>query len=329
MIDSHYANLVSARLDKFKQVRNGVYTFRCPYCGDSQKYKNKTRGYFFTKKSGLVFKCHNCGVGRSFGNFLKEQASDVYDEYVMERYKSGLTGKYTNTASPKTFVRPRPTFPRKNNIEGLQRCDSLNKKHPAYEYLLSRQLDPSLFYYTDEFCTWANTQKYTFTDIKKDHPRIIIPFIDVNKKWFGFQGRSLIPNDRMRYITIMLDENSKKIYGLDKIDYNKTVYIVEGPFDATFLGNSIAMAGSDVDIRKDYWSDHIWVYDNEPRNREIVNKLNRRIDDGDKVVIWPTNIKQKDINDMVLAGHDVQSLVELNSYQGLEAKVKFTEWKKV
>ena len=214
MIDNHYANLVSARLDKFKQIRNGVYTFRCPYCGDSQKYKNKTRGYFFTKKSGLVFKCHNCGVGRSFGNFLKEQANDVYDEYVMERYKSGLTGKHRNVKTPK-IVRPKPNFPSKKDIEGLQRCDSLNKKHPAVEYLLSRQLNPSLFYYTDEFCKWANTQKYTFTDIKKDHPRIIIPFIDINKKWFGFQGRSLISNDRMRYITIMLDENSKKIYGLD------------------------------------------------------------------------------------------------------------------
>ena len=267
MIDNHYANLISARLDKFKQVRNGVYTFRCPYCGDSQKYKNKTRGYFFTKKSGLVFKCHNCGVGRSFGNFLKEHANDIYDEYVMERYKSGLTGKHRNVKTPK-IIRPKPNFPRKNNIEGLQRCDSLNKKHPALEYLLSRQLNPSLFYYTDEFCTWANTQKYTFTDIKKDHPRIIIPFIDIDKKWFGFQGRSLIPNDRMRYITIMLDENSKKIYGLDKIDYNKAVYIVEGPFDSTFLGNSVAMAGADVDIRKDYWSDHIWVYDNEQRNRQ-------------------------------------------------------------
>ena len=328
MIDNHYANLVSARLDKFKQIRNGVYTFRCPYCGDSQKYKNKTRGYFFTKKSGLVFKCHNCGVGRSFGNFLKEQANDVYDEYVMERYKSGLTGKHRNVKTPK-IVRPKPNFPRKKDIEGLQRCDLLNKKHPAVEYLLSRQLNPSLFYYTDEFCKWANTQKYTFTDIKKDHPRIIIPFIDINKEWFGFQGRSLISNDRMRYITIMLDENSKKIYGLDKIDYNKAVYIVEGPFDSTFLDNSVAMAGSDVDIRQDYWSDHIWVYDNEPRNREIVNKLSRRIDNGDKVVIWPLNMQQKDINDMVLAGHKVQSVVESNTYQGLEAKVKLTEWKRV
>ena len=325
MIDAHYANLVSSRLDKFKRVKEGTFNFRCPYCGDSQKYKNKARGYLFTMKSGLVFKCHNCGVGRSFGNFLKEQANDLYDEYVMERYKKGLTGKGRNVSNPKLSFE-KPVFKKHGEV---QKVSELNKKHPAYEYLVKRNLDTSLFYYTDKFCTWVNTQKPTFTDVRKDHSRIIIPFIDSDGKWFGLQGRSLNPKDKMRYITIMLDENKPKIYGLDRINKTKTVYIVEGPFDSTFLDNSVAMAGSDVDPRTYNWSDYIWVYDNEPRNREIVNKLSRRIDNGDKVVIWPSNIVQKDINDMVLAGHNVQSLVELNSYQGLEAQVKLTEWKKV
>jgi hypothetical protein len=127
----------------------------------------------------------------------------------------------------------------------------------------------------------------------------------------------------------MLDENKPKIYGLERIDTNKAIYIVEGPFDSTLLGNSLAMAGSDVDSRTFGWSNYIWVYDNESRNREIVNRISKSIDRGDKVVIWPSNIQEKDINDMVIAGHDVQSLVELNTYQGLEAQVKLTEWKKV
>tara|TARA_B100000427_G_scaffold229094_1_gene192392 strand:+ start:22 stop:405 length:384 start_codon:yes stop_codon:yes gene_type:complete len=127
----------------------------------------------------------------------------------------------------------------------------------------------------------------------------------------------------------MLDENKPKIYGLERIDTNKAIYIVEGPFDSTLLGNSVAMAGSDVDCRTYNWSDYIWVYDNEPRNREIVNRISKSIDRGDKVVIWPNNIQEKDINDMAIAGHDVKSLVELNTYHGLEAQVKLTEWKKV
>ena len=270
----------------------------------------------------MVYKCHNCGVGRTLPNFLKDQAPDLYDEYIMERYKSGTTGKGSYVPKPKF---KKPVFKKNGNLENIS---SLNTEHAAYKYITKRGLDPSLFYFTDKFCTWVNTQKPTFKDITKDHPRIIIPFIDKDGEWFGFQGRTLNPKDKLRYITVMLDENKPKIYGLERIDTNKAIYIVEGPFDSTLLGNSLAMAGSDVDSRTFGWSDYIWVYDNESRNREIVNRISKSIDRGDKVVIWPNNIQEKDINDMVIAGHDVQSLVELNTYQGLEAQVKLTEWKR-
>ena len=91
----------------------------------------------------------------------------------------------------------------------------------------------------------------------------------------------------------MLDDEAPKIYGLDKINKSKPIYIVEGPFDSLFLENSVAMAGSDLDPRTFGWSDYIWVYDNEPRNREIVNRISKSIDRGDKVVIWPHNLQQK------------------------------------
>ena len=271
----------------------------------------------------MVFKCHNCGVGRTLPNFLKDQAPDLYDEYIIERYKKGTTGKGSYVPKPKF---EKPVFKKHGN---LKKISSLNIEHTAYKYIINRGLDPSLFYYAEEFCTWVNTQKPTFTHITKDHPRIIIPFIDKDGEWFGFQGRALNPKDKLRYITVMLDENKPKIYGLNRINPNKKIYIVEGPFDSTFLDNSIAMAGADVSDRTFGWSNCIWVYDNEPRNREIVKRISKSIDRGEKVVIWPNDIKEKDINDMVIAGHDVKSLVELNTYQGLEAQVKLTEWKKV
>jgi len=322
-VDEHYVMLLSSRLDRFTKKKANLYNFRCPYCGDSQKHRNKARGYFFRLKADMVYKCHNCGVGRTLPNFLKDQAPDLHDEYIMERYKSGTTGKGSYVPKPKF---KKPVFKKQGE---LTKVSDLNIEHPAYQYIVGRNVNPSLFYFTDQFCTWVNTQKPTFTDIKKDHPRIIIPFIDAEKKWFGFQGRSLNPKDKMRYITVMLDENRPKIFGLDNIDETKPIYITEGPFDATFLDNSVAMAGSDVDPRSYSWSDYIWVYDNEPRNREIVNRISKSIDRGEKVVIWPNNIRQKDINDMVLAGHNVKSLVELNTYQNIEAQIKFTEWKKV
>ena len=327
-VDTKYIGLVSVRLQKFSKKKEGLYAFRCPYCGDSQKNKNKTRGYIYAFKNDHNYKCHNCGVSKSFTNFLKDQDVMLYDQYVMERYKSGLTGKATSAPIP-VIPSSKPNFTKKDF--DLERISELNKSHPARTYLEKRKIPDRCLrelYYCENFKEWTNDQKYTFSDVSNDESRIIIP-IKKGRTIFGFQGRSLSPKNKLRYITIMLDDEAPKVYGLDRINKNKPIYIVEGPFDSLFLENSVGMAGSDIDPRSYNWSDYIWVYDNEPRNREIVKRISTTVDRGDKVVIWPKQIQQKDINDMHLAGHNVQSLVESNTYHGLQAKIKLSEWKKV
>ena len=319
--------MVSPRLTLFTKKKADLFNFRCPYCGDSQKKKNKARGYLYKIKNDFVYKCHNCGVSRTFSNFLKDQDTFLHDQYVMEKFKEGSGGKGTFVPNPKFNFKP-PVF-RKNDIN-LEKISDLNKEHPARDYLEKRGIkDLDYFYYCPKFKAWTNEQKKTFDNLRQDGERIIIPFKDKDGKLFGYQGRSLAPTARMRYITIMLDEDKPKIFGQDRINYDEPIYIVEGPFDSTFIQNSVAMAGSDVDIRTFGWGNYIWVYDNEPRNREIVNRISKSIDRGDKVVIWPKNIQEKDINAMSLAGHDVQKVVELNVYHKLEAKLKLNDWKRV
>ena len=327
-IDVKYIQMVSPRLTLFTKKKADLFNFRCPYCGDSQKRKNKARGYLFKIKNDFVYKCHNCGVGRTLSNFLRDQDTLLHDQYIMEKFKDGkFTGKHSTVPKPK-FNFKTPDFVKTDT--GLEKISDLNIFHEARKYLEQRGIkDLDYFYYCPKFKEWTNKQKKTFDTLRQDHPRIIIPFRDKEGNLFGYQGRSLARNAKLRYITIMLDEEQPKIFGLDRIDTNKSIYITEGPFDATFIKNSVAMAGSDIDIRSFNWSDHIWIFDNEPRNREIVNRISKVIDRGDKVVIWPNNIQQKDINDMSLGGHDVQKMVESNVYQKLEAKLKFNNWKKV
>jgi len=266
-------------------------------------------------------------MGRTFSNFLKDQDTHIHDQYVMEKFKDGRTGKGTTVPNPK-FNFTKPKFAKRDT--DLEKISSLNNSHPARVYLEQRGIkDLDYFYYCPKFKEWTNKQKKTFDTLRQDSPRIIIPFKDKEGNLFGYQGRSLAPKAKLRYVTIMLDEDKPKIFGLDRVNTDEPIYIVEGPFDSTFIKNSVAMAGSDVDIRTFGWSDHIWIYDNEPRNREIVARISKSIDRGDQVVIWPKNIQQKDINDMHLAGHDVQNLVESNIYQGLTATLKFNDWKKV
>ena len=321
LTDTKYIGLVSSRLPKFKKVKPDLYNFRCPLCGDSQKQKNKARGYIYAKKADANYKCHNCGASTTFSNFLKTLDSTLYKQYIFEKFQTRNTGKGSIFEEPKLEFK-KPVFRKKLDLP------KASEVKIAKQYLENRKLDPTKFYYTDKFKEWTNTQKQTFDYIGKDEPRIIIPMYDTEQRMIGFQGRSLIPNS-VKYITIMIDEEAPKIYGLDKINKEKPIYIIEGPFDSSLVENSIAMCGADVDIGSLGWSDYIYVYDNEPRSREITTRIRKTIDGGDKIVIWPTSIEEKDVNDMILGGHDVMGMLKSNTYSGLKAKIKFNNWKKI
>jgi len=320
LIDSKYIGLVSSRLQKFKRVKSDLYNFRCPICGDSQRNKNKARGYIYSVKNNTNFKCHNCGESLSLNNFLKKLDQTLHKQYTLEKFKEGFTGKNFVTDKPE-FIFERPVF--KTKID-LPLCSEVEI---SKTYLEKRKLDASKFYFAEKFKTFINTIKPTFEKTNFDESRIIIPLY-YEGSLIGVQGRSLGPAQN-KYITVMFSDDAPKIYGFDQVDSSKSIYIVEGPFDSTFIQNSVAMCGSDIDIGAFGWSNYIYVFDNEPRNREIVNRISKTIDRGDKVIIWPSFINQKDINDMVLSGHNVMDVLKSNTYSGLEAKLKFTEWKKV
>ena len=320
LVDSKYIGLVSSRLQKFKRVKSNLYNFRCPICGDSQKHKNKARGYLYDVKNNTNFKCHNCGASMSLNNFLKQVDPVLHKSYSLEKFKEGHTGRNFVVDEP-VFKFEAPKFKQKIDlpkaIENPKACG----------YLMARQLDPSKFYYAKNFKKFVNKLKPTFEDDTYDEERIIIPLY-YEKNLIGFQGRSLGPS-KVKYITVMLDDDAPKIYGLDNIKRDAPVYVTEGPFDSTFIRNAIAMCGADADVSRWGIDNPVWIYDNEPRNREITNRISKTIDAGHSVVIWPSDIDDKDINDMVMSGKDVQSVIESNIYSGLEAKLKFTTWKKI
>ena len=320
-IDIKYINLISSRLPKFKKVKPHLYNFRCPICGDSQKNKNKARGYLYRIKNNTNYKCHNCGVNMSFNNFLKDLDPQTHKEYTLEKFKEGHTGKNFVTETPedvfKNLESSKPVFKEKVKID-LPDAFTVDRSR---RYLESRAIFNGDFYYCEDF------NEFTGNESKYKDPRIVIPLIK-GGVLIGYQGRALDKNP-VKYLTTMLEEDQPKIYGYDKLNKELPVYVVEGPFDSTFLNNSVALCGSDGDVSCLEGSTIIFVYDNEPRNKEIVARISRVIERGGRVVIWPGNIKGKDLNDMVLMGHDVEKVVKENTFSGLEAKLKFNHWKKV
>ena len=320
LVDSKFIGLLSSRLSKFKRVKQGLYNFRCPICGDSKTSKNKARGYIYAVKSNTNFKCHNCGASMSLNSFIKKLDTILHKQYTLEKFKDGHTGRNFVADEPK-FVFEKPKFAQKIV---LPLCSEVVV---ARTYLQNRKIDPTKFYFAENFDEFVRTFEGVDYSYMGRESRIIIPLFR-ERNLIGFQGRSLGPN-KIKYITVMLDDNAPKIYGLDTIRGDAPVFVTEGPFDSTFIRNAIAMCGADGDVNRWGISNPVYVYDNEPRNKEIVTRVDKTIQRGDKIVIWPNNIMEKDINDMVIAGHNVQNLLESNTYSGLEAKLKFNLWKKV
>jgi len=327
-IDQKYLLLVSPQLKQFKKKNDGLYNFRCPYCGDSKKSETKARGFVFRKENTMIYKCHNCGIGTSFKNFIKQVDLKIYNEYILERYKKKeVEPDISKFTQPKFLLGDSP-------LKSLIKVSTLEHNHPVKKFLENRQI-PSQSHYelflASKFYEWVNTLvPNKFPSLDGDHPRLVIPFFDEQDKMFAFQGRAF-GKENPKYITIVLDSERDKIYGLNKINWNKKVYVVEGPIDSLFLDNCIATAQSDLRI-KSKKQNLILIPDNEPRNKEIVKQIERFINDGYSVVLWPEYVKEKDINEMIVSGKtktEIQKMINENVYSGIKAKTQFVFWKKV
>lgn len=341
-IEVKYANQLSLKLDKFKLKKHSPYlaNCRCPFCGDSDKSNHKARGYIVEKAGKLLFYCHNCGKSTVFANMLKEVDLSLYDEYRLEKFKE--LGGATNLA-PKVedFKSDMSRFAKRRYendalLKGIKKISSLPADHPAKKYIEARKIPHDKhfrLYYAPKFVEFVNKAIPGKLEKMPEHPRLIIPLIGADGRLFGFQGRSFSKKDSLRYITIMLDEEQPKVFGLDHANLSKDTFIVEGPLDSLFLPNCIAMAGADVNPSRFMEKQNaIFVYDNEPRNWAIVRKIEDRIEEGYRVVIFPKSDGAKDINDMILAGEyeleEISGMLYRNTYSGLEARMRLMEWKR-
>ena len=329
-VDLKYINILSVRLEQFKQKGKNLFNFRCPYCGDSQKDKTKARGYLYAVKNDMFYKCHNCGIGTNMPNFIKDRDQKLYSEYCLEKFKK---------KPKKEEVDFKPKFDKVefDDLNLGMKISDLKDTHPAKKFVLDRKIPRDkldLLYCCNRFMTLVNRVKPgTFKDVTKDYPRLIIPFYDESGKLFAFQGRAF-GKEQPKYITIKLDESKSKVYGLERVNFLQPIKVVEGPLDSLFLDNCLASAGADLkNVKKSLPEDQItYIYDNEPRNREIIKHMYSVIDKGYSLVIWPDDLKHKDINDMIISGltsEQITDIIHNNTFSGLAATAKLDFYKRV
>ena len=328
-IDVKYINLCSSVLERFKQKTTNLWNFRCPICGDSQKSKTKCRGFVYEKKNKYFYKCHNCNYGTSFNKFLEKINPTLHKDYITEQYKEDTwRNKDVSQSIPEfNFV---PEF--NNVLHGMDSISALTTDHPARSYLKNRLIPEKHYrylYLCKEFKKWTNTIiPNKFSSLKFDAPRLVIPFFDESKNVIGYQGRSFDPKEQSKYITIKMKGVENLLYGQERLDVTKKSYCVEGPLDSLFLPNCLATAGLNF---KELKLSNIIVLDNERRNTQIIDALKKVIANGYSVCIWPDSVKEKDINEMIMGGKttsDIMSIIDNNTYSGLQADFQLSQWKK-
>lgn len=334
-IDRKYLKLLSPKLNRFAQKKDDLFNFRCPFCGDSKKNPTKARGYVYRKKNDYYYKCQNCGVGHTMYNFINLLDPHMVKEYSMERYMNGETGNQNYKKPELKFETP--VFDTKRKEISLPKISELPSEHYAVQYCIGRKIPKATYnnlYYANDFKSFIDElipghEK----ELKQNDPRLIIPFYDESGRLLAVQGRTL-RDSKIRYITIKIDEENVKLFGLDKVNKEEKIFVTEGPIDSLFLPNCVATADANLENACKYVPKDkiVLVFDNEPRNKDICKLIDHAIENHFAVCIWPEMIQEKDINEMIMSGFTTEELVDIinkNTYVNLRAKIEFIQWKKI
>jgi len=330
LTDHKYVGLISGSLSQFKRKDQKTYNFRCPICGDSKRNRLKARGYFFENKDHIVFKCHNCSVSMSLGKFIEKIDFALYKQYKLESFQTKgekLPVAEILFSTPKKVEKINPL----DDI--LPKISTLPYTHRVIKYCEARRIPKERYddlYYAKNMKDLEQLSERYKGRITEEE-RLVIPFRDGNGNLSGCSGRAISASG-LRYVTIRITDNPL-IYGLNKVNANDTIYVVEGPIDSMFIPNCIAAGGSDFKkvIKMFNKEKIILLFDNQPRNKQVISNIEMLAKYGYSMVIWPNNWKYKDINEAIIdniSQEEILKTLNKSTYRNLELKLAIAKWKK-
>lgn len=287
------------------------------------------RGWLYEKKGQMKFGCFNCDSGTYITPFVKEHFPNVWDGFRIDNFKQRNSKKvdiFDDMVSTTEAI--------KYSDPDYKSVDKFPDTHKAVKYLLNRKIPRSFFkniFYTSKWKKCADDIcEGIMINMENDYPRLVFKLKDKNGT-FGVQGRDL-GNHPAKYQTILSSSEALKIWGMERVDDSKRVFILEGILDAMFIANACAMLGGSADPSIVQYDNKVWVLDNEPRHPDTKKRMNKLIRQGEQVLIWVNcPFKGKDINEMIQNGGsiiDINKYMWKNVYSGLMAKIKMSEWSK-
>jgi hypothetical protein len=342
-LDRKYINTVSSRLARFTNKGNDVWNFRCPFCGDSKTNKRKARGYIFLDKrnNSFFYKCWNCNLSLSLNKFFMDLDPSIQKRYKFDKFQE-KGDPFANTASDfqkQATENVKRLEQKKIDLSECSHISDLDPTHVARKYVERRKIPKNnwkyLLYTSDFKAVATKFDPIRAQNMIENDARLVILFYYKNEL-VGCSGRTLDDGPKKtKYITIKVDDDAPKLFGLDKIEgLAGNVLVFEGPIDSMFFDNAIATADANLTSAARYVEMQrlTLVFDNQPRNKDVVRNMRGAVDRGYKICIWPDEETDKDINDMILHGKndaEIYNTIQMNTFDGMKAKLRMGKWAKV
>lgn len=332
-VDEQFAEIAMQRQPRFKRFSGSTFKLncRCKICGDSAKDEFMARFYARAVDDTVMVKCFNCDYSNSIAGYIKNEEPDLYRDYLLEKRKSNFEIPVSKKEEPE---------PEKKVIDFIPysvRLDTVDKGSKLIQYIQKRKIPNNVYdkiYFTKEWQKLVNHINKDTYKYPKDEMRLVIPIFNSEGEIESLQGRALQKDAKAKYMTIKAYEDATKIYGLERVDKDKPVIILEGPLDSLFLPNAIAITGGSMDINSvPFKGNRIWAMDNEPRHPDTKNRVLKLLEASESVVCWDNiGYEGKDINELIINGADkdyVLNYIFDNSVSGLMGKLRISKYFKI
>ena len=334
IIQKYFQYVGSPKYNKY----NKTYQGSCPICREGTSWLKKRRSFFIPKNNNIY--CHNCGWSGSPYKWIREVTKLTYAEIKAELNEQSYSANFNIDKSESKPV----------NVEALPKdCINLFDKQQLEFYKTNKIVKISLKFLEKRNLFNAINKPRAFfislTDFIHKN-RAVIPFYNENGKIIWYQTRlidGIETFSKERYISKINSE--KSLFNINQInkDLDK-IFIFEGPLNACFVKNGIAVAGiqekSDIlythkqseQISNFPFYDKIWVLDSQWIDNASKLKSLKLIEQNQKIFIWPEKFGKtfKDFNDIAVALNQNEISIDFivkNTYQGIKAKLLLNQIK--
>src|ERR1017187_801457 len=323
--------------------------FNCPLCYAGGKSEPKSMVVIESVRADCVIlfcqraSCPSRALSKTGGGirlstFLRHFSPAIYDDY-RAALRAGARGIAPRLPAPLLPVaaRERHSAADPETLLAFIRAElpsafSLAADHPARLYVERRHLPErhrDLLLWDDAF---NHTAALLDGQERRPDARLVLPYLDVTgTKLTAILGRSIQPDVQPKYLAAKVDPDSSLIFGLDRVDADQRVLVLEGPLDSLFLDNAAAVTGTALTKAADHLPKQqlVLVFDNQAK---IADHMIRAALDGFRVAVWwfQGGEGTKDIEDLVMAGNDPEKLAAVlgeNSFTGTEAIRRIWRWR--